>query len=159
MLARYFKCSLSLSKQKDSYVSSLFWCVDFRNSCYSFVLAILQLFTIKSDMLWYLHGSNSNDYPKWTKTKKHHFLCHSSFLKKNLLEASERTLISLVVSVVNMHVHTHTVCASLNRQMCPYPIVCANASLWLWINNSEYWHSRVEPLLFMVGDGTNRWLH
>lgn len=45
--------------------------------------------------------------------------------------ASERTLISLVVSVVNMHVHTHTVCASLNRQMCPYPIVCANASLWL----------------------------
>lgn len=39
------------------------------------------------------------------------------------------------------------------------PTLCANASLWLWINNSECWHSRVEPLLlFMVGIGTDRWL-
>lgn len=38
------------------------------------------------------------------------------------------------------------------------PTLCANASLWLWINNSECWHSWVEPLLFMVGIGTDRWL-
>lgn len=39
-----------------------------------------------------------------------------------------------------------------------YPTLWANASLWSWINNSESWHSWVEPLLFMVGIGSDRWL-
>lgn len=35
----------------------------------------------------------------------------------------------------------------------------SNASQWLWINNSECWHSWMEPLLFMAATGTNsRWL-
>lgn len=38
------------------------------------------------------------------------------------------------------------------------PTLSTNASLWLWINNSECWQSWVEPLLFIVGTGTGRWL-
>lgn len=56
-----------------------------------------------------------------------------------------------------LHVNTGML-YSRSRQMCLYPTVRANASLWLWINNSACWHRWVEPLLFMVGIRIDRWL-
>lgn len=61
-----------------------------------------------------------------------------------------------------LHVSTHVVQSTLAYACAPYsaecPTLCANASLWLQINNSGSWHSWVELLLFMVGIGTDRWL-
>lgn len=53
---------------------------------------------------------------------------------------------------------------SLSRLWCPHPAEWSAPHCALMqvcgceINNSECWHSWVEPRLFMVGIGTDRWL-
>lgn len=62
------------------------------------------------------------------------------------------------------HTQIFTSCARERAKCSPAPhggehlTLWANASLGLWMNNSECWHSWAEPLLFMVGIGTDRWL-
>lgn len=69
-----------------------------------------------------------------------------------------------------MHTKSYFLCESarmwlsLSRQLCPHPAEWSAPHCALMqvcgceINNSECWHSWVEPRLFMVGIGTDRWL-
>lgn len=93
-----------------------------------------------------------------------------SFLRKNKLDAL-KSHSSQCVNLQARSVHVLNLCAHVlyvHRSVCSSIFACipggesptlfTNASLWLWINNSESWHSWVEPLLFMVGSGIDRWL-
>lgn len=128
-------------------------------------------------MTWWWHWSNGGFYSKQTtfvvgrNVKCLNSSAPDEFSKEKPARCLESTRISLTIMLlVCVRIFSPRVCELMrmvqSKQVCACTpqwrvhctSLCANASLWLWMNNSESWHSWVEPLLFMVGIGTNRWL-